>query len=850
MAIATGGAKAKATQKGRTLAAVIQGVDFDKLLLTSFTGTEGLSRLFRFDLDFFSQADHIDPEDVVGKKTVVSLMEKGKAVRHFIGSINRFSWTGKDEDFQHYHAEMVPWLWQLSLTSDCRIFQRLSVPEIVETVFKDYGFSASEHYQFKLTGDYTKVDYCVQYRETAFNFISRLLEQEGIFYYFRHEVVKGGGGGDPGNLKNLLVLQDSNVKIPGDLSPSYTPNTGMGEYEEDAVTHWHETMSLRPTRYTYRDYHFERSEANLEVTEKGDCKVPAQQGKTKAPGQGDFEMYDYPGEYAQRFDKPGSDIGDALDEGQKFVEVRMQEEAATHSVAGGTSNCRAFNPGFAFTLVANPSQEDDIPYLLTSVHHVASVAHSYRSDGMLDPLYQNTFTCIPFDVPFRPARTTPKPFIHGVQNAVVVGAADKEIDVDKWGRVKVQFPWDRLGKKNEESSCWVRVAQTWAGKRWGMFFWPRIGQEVLVAFQEGDPEEPIIVGSAYNDAQPVPYLGEGFDQKHPHEPNISGIKTNTTLDGKGFNELRFNDTKEKEQVFIHGQRDMDVRVRHDSRERVIHDRHLIVGWEKDGDKGGDQREMVYQDKHLHVHREQIEHIAGNVQQLVGHGNAKYDDGRKGGNVYIIIENDKNQRVEGNYLAHVLKNLAQQVDGNVAVIIGGDVTTLTKGNSHHEIKGERREKIGNGQSLTVVGDQLAKITGNNHLHVTADQNEKVEGTQSLDVGQNLQEKVGMNHALDAGQEVHIKGGMKVIIEAGMQLSLKGPGGFINIGPSGVDIQGILVNINSGGSAGSGSDCSPTAPQDPQPPNDASKSAPPDPLKAQPLVPEKADNSVSGSKSAPE
>ena len=301
-----------------------------------------------------------------------------------------------------------------------------------------------------------------------------------------------------------------------------------------------------------------------------------------------------------------------------------------------------------------------------------------------------------------------------------------------------------------------------------------------------------------------PYLGNGLDSKHTNDNKLCGVKSNTTPGGVGFNEWRFDDTKGKEQIFIHGERDMDVLVKHDNRERIIHDRHLIVGWEKDGQKGGDQREMIYQDKHLGIKRDHVEKIEGNMQLTVGKGDAK-----SGGNVDIVIEKDKKELIEKN--------------------------------SHLHVKETRKEKIDKSQDITVGGDQAETIGGKYHLHVKADRNEKVDGAQSLTVGTNQQEKVGQKHALDAGQEIHLKAGMKVVIEAGVQLSLKGPGGFVDIGPAGVTIQGIMVMINSGGSAGSGSGSSPTAPVDAAAPTDAQE--------AKPTKPDVADDSKSGVKSAP-
>jgi type VI secretion system secreted protein VgrG len=404
-------------------------------------------------------------------------------------------------------------------------------------------------------------------------------------------------------------------------------------------------------------------------------------------------------------------------------------------------------------------------YVLVAVTHNASLGDAYRSGrGNAGLTYSNSFTCIPIKLPYRPARATPVPFIAGVQNALVTGPSGKEIFIDKYGRVKVQFYWDREGKNDENSSCWIRVAQSFAGKRWGASFWPRLGQEVLVAFVEGDPDQPVIVGSVYNAEQMAPYEGDGLDSKHKNDPNVSGVKSNTTLGGVGFNEIRFDDTKGKEQVFMHAERNFEVTTKNDSLARTYGNRHQIVGYEKDGKKGGDQREMVYQDKHVKIHRNQVEQIGDSMQLLVG----GVDSGQ--GNQDIVIKGIKKESIA--------KDCSLKVSGS------------------------RKESIGGGQSLNVGGDQ--------------------------------QEKIGKKHAVDAGQEIHLKGGMKVIIEAGVQLSLKGPGGFVDIGPSGVTIQGIMVLINSGGSAGSGSGSSPAGPDSPK--------------EANPTEPTVADDSSSGQKSA--
>ncbi|HEU5118337.1 MAG TPA: type VI secretion system tip protein TssI/VgrG, partial [Isosphaeraceae bacterium] len=236
----------------------------------------------------------------------------------------------------------------------------------------------------------------------------------------------------------------------------------------------------------------------------------------------------------------------------------------------------------------------------------------------------------------------PKPLVQGTQTAVVVGPKGEELYTDKYGRVKVQFHWDREGKNDEKSSCWVRVAQPIAGRRWGGSFWPRIGQEVVVDHLEGDPDQPIIIGTVYNADQMPPYLGQGPDSKHKDDNLISGLKSNTSKGGSGFNEFRFYDLKDKQQIFIHAERDYDLRVKNDTKERIYGNHHHVVGWEKDGKDGGDLRERFYQDRHTHVHRNRIEHVEGNIQQLVGKGKAP-----NGGNQEIVLEKSRHEKIGEN-----------------------------------------------------------------------------------------------------------------------------------------------------------------------------------------------------------
>ena len=744
----------------------------DALLVETLEGTEGVSRLFRFQLVLASEKASIPLNALVGQNVTVAFeLTGGKAFRYLNGFVSRFAQGDVDTRVAHYYAEVVPWLWFLTRTADCRIFQRKNVPDILQQIFKDLGFT---DFKLRLQGTFEPREYCVQYRETDFNFVSRLMEEEGIFYFFEHADGK----------HTLVLANDPGVHqpCPNQAQARYDYLSG-GKQDVDVVTRWHIEQELQPGKTTLRDYYFETPSNNLQVSTPTGFSVN---------GNGKYEIYDYPGYFAKRFD--GDDkAGKVRPDGERTSKLGQQGEDAFHKVVTGAGSCRAFVPGYSFTLTEHRRPELNGPYVLTQVSHSATNNLGYGEGAT----YDNTFTCIPLAVPFRPARTTPKPVVHGAQTAVVVGLKGQEIDTDKYGRVKVQFHWDREGKNDQDSSCWIRVGTPWAGKGWGLIHIPRIGQEVIVHFLEGDPDQPLIIGSVYNAEQMPAY-------PLPDEKTKSYLKSNTSPGGVGFNEIRLEDKKGKEQIFLHAERNLDTRVKNDSMERVIANRHLIVGYEKDGNKGGDQNEKVYQDKNLHILRNQVEQIEGNLQLTVGKGQAD-----NGGNVDILIEKNKTETVEKSSHLHVKEAAYEKVDKNVAVTVGGDHVESVGGKYDLSVTGARSEKVGADQSLTVAGSQ--------------------------------QEKVGQKHAVEAGQEIHLKAGMKVILEAGAQLTLKGPGGFVDIGPSGVTIQGTMVLINSGGSAGSGSGSSPTSPGTPEAPQDAQQATPADPAVA--------DDSKTGHKSAP-
>jgi len=578
--------------------------------------------------------------------------------RYFNGLVSSFAQRRRIGRLARYEANVVPWLWLLTRTSDCRIFQDQKVPDIIKAIFGDHGLT---DFDDRLTRTYRQWEYCVQYRETDFNFVSRLMEQEGIYYFFDHE-----------NGKHKLVLCDSasaHQTYPGYEEISYRPPE-QAKTDIEHIHDWTIEKRVEPGSFTLNDFDFKNPKKALLT----------QSQITRQHLAADFAMYDYPGEYTE--------FGD----GEHYARLRIEELHAQHEVGRGAADARGIAAGRTFTLIDYPRQDQCREYLVTS-SSVTGQADEYDSKGNPSgrgPLCLCSFATIPASDPYRTTRITPKPVIEGPQTAIVCGKAGEEIFTDKYGRVKVKFHWDRRSKADETSSCWIRVSQPWAGKKWGAMFIPRIGQEVIVEFLEGDPDRPIITGRVYNGDEMPPYT-------LPANKTRSTIKSNSSKGGAGYNEIRYEDLKGKEQIYIHAEKNEDVRVENVSKEWIGNERHLIVA---------------------------------------------------------------------------------------------------KGASG------------------ATGDQLEKVEGDKHLTVLGDQNEKVSGTISTEAQMDRQVKVGMKDALEAGIEIHQKAGINFVIEAGTSITLKAGGGFIVIGPAGVTIQGTPVLINSGGSAGSGSGCSPDAPKEPQ------------------------------------
>lgn len=594
--------------------------------LIGLDGIEGISQLYHYQLHLVADpAKPVDFAQFLGKPVSIQIPLPGGGTRTVNGILSRLTQGRIDRTHAHYQAEVVPRLWLLTRRAQSRIFQEFDATGIIANVLD--SVPGGYLYGGPDLGNYPVRPYCVQYRETDFNFLSRILEEEGIYYYFRQDADT-----------EQLVLSDAPLRhpdLPQFATAKLDPVRG-GNRPDDRVTDWRKTQEVRSGEYTLWDHTFELPGSHLEASKNPQPKVQAGSATHRfdTPFGKELEIYDYPGDYAQRFDavnRGGGDqpgvLGKVFQDNERTATIRMQQEAVPGLVIQGASTCRQFQPGYAFTLevpdaAGNAVWKADGKYLLTAVQHRATQSID-RSGGLHGFEYHNQFSCIPVDLPFRPVQRTPKPTIHGTQTAVVVGSGveGEEIFTDKFGRVKVRFYWDRRDPKDHPDSCWIRVAQLWAGKRWGASFWPRIGQEVVVAFDEGDPDKPIIIGSVYNAEQMPPYLGDGLDARHKNDNKVSGIKSNTTPGGKGYNELRFDDTRGKEQVYLHAQRNLDVRVGGSSMTSVGGSVHSTNGGvDSKGNKYGDYRQLVNKDLHLRVKGDSFVMTEGEENHLVT-GNA-------------------------------------------------------------------------------------------------------------------------------------------------------------------------------------------------------------------------------------
>ena len=712
----------------------------DELLILKMEGSEELSRLYEFTIDLLSDNEAVAHYDLLGKKMTVEMDMVNTTKRYFDGYVSQFTQVGHLAYFAHYRVTLRPWLWLMTQTSDCRIFQNKTVPDIIKEVFRDNGFTDFEE---RLSGSYREWEYCVQYRETDFNFVSRLMEQEGIYFFFKHTAGK-----------HTLILCDdyaSHNPLEAYAEIPYVPPTESGASRwRDYIHGWKFRRSIRPGNYAHTDYDFKKPKSDL----SSNSLLPREHPFS------DYEIYDYPGEY----EAPG--------DGERYAKHRIEELQTDHEVLEGEANARGLTTGGLFTLTEHPRGDQNQEYLVTGANYsLQSDAFESVPEIAQGPLFSCEFRCMPSKMSFRPARIIPKPLVQGPQTAVVVGQAGEEIDTDEYGRVKLQFHWDRYGNEDENSSCWVRVAQVWAGKNWGAMHIPRIGQEVIVDFLEGDPDRPIVTGRVYNADQMPPY-------ELPANKTQSGIKSRSTKGGNSnnFNEIRFEDKKGSEELYIHAEKNHTNITESSRSERVGYNRSLTVGHDKS--------EQVNNDKTITVTKNHTETIGLDMSQTVGV--------------------NKSESVGSNKSETVGINSTETVGAVKMLTIGGLYQVSVGGAMNETVAGAKAEEVGGVKLETVAGDRKSVVGGDNGSEVGGDLSEEVEGEKKSLVKGKYTIDTQDEYQLEAASKIELKTGASSIsmdpsgkIEvSGTDVTFKTAAGKVHIDAGGIiTIKGTMVKINT-------------------------------------------------------
>ena len=724
----------------------------DVLLFHGMHAREEMSRVSEYQLDLLSTRGDINLDDILGKNVTVKLALPDDTTRYFNGYVTRFSQGGLLGRYYRYTALVRPWLWFLSRTADCRIFQDMTVPDIVKAVFSDHE---TADFKLELTGTYRKWTYCVQYRETDLNFVSRLLEHEGIYYYVKHT-----------DGHNTLVLTDSysgHEACPGAKNIDFISPEKLARPDIEHISSWNFAREVQPGVYVHDDYDLERPSVELRT----------QKAVTRTYAPSNYEVFDYPGHYLQKAD------------GDQYAGVRIDEFGAQFEVAHAATNVRGLSVGYLFSLQKFPRGDQNREHLVVGGAYDLEFSDYEALPDRGGASYRCSFVAMSSKQQFRPRRVTPKPFVQGPQTAVVVGPAGEEIYTDKYGRVKVQFHWDRLGKKDQNSSCWIRVSHPWAGKAWGAVATPRIGQEVIVDFLEGDPDQPIITGRVYNAEQMPPY-------DLPANKTQSGVKSRSSLGGSpaNFNEIRFEDKKGSEQLFIHAEKNQDIEVENDESHWVGHDRKKTIDHDETTHVKHDRTETVDNNEKITIGVNRTENVGAEETITIG------------GNRTITVNKSETATVALQRTHSVGINETISVGAAQQVTVGAAQAITVGANQTTQVGGSQSTSVGKDQSNTIGSNQTTGVGKNLSTTVGADESRKVSGGRTTDVGKDDATKVAKNWVVDAGDSVTIKtGDASITMKKDGTIQIKGKditingSGKINIkASSDVVVKGSKVGIN--------------------------------------------------------
>ncbi|QYK42389.1 MAG: type VI secretion system tip protein VgrG [Paracoccaceae bacterium] len=613
-----------------------------KMFIKSARVVEALSTVTETTIDFMSPDQKVDLGQVVGR-TIKVMVQKGEeggdAWREFVGTCIEAQYMGLHEGFGFYSLEVRPWIWFLTRSSGCRIFQNQSATDIIKKIFSDRGFS---DYTVSVNRSLEPRIYTVQYNETDYDFISRLMEEEGIYFF---STVKNG-------VDHLMIVDDIGAHQPVQDFPTIEFATREQEYRRttDHIFEWRGSENVTSGKVTLRDYNFEKPKADMTTVKS----TPKGSHSHK-----NYELYGYSGHYRET----------AL--GDEYARIRMQAEAVKFQVRNAIGNVRTLATGATFKLDKHKRDAENQDYLITGAVHMLQIEVQMEDEtqqvkelpGTIEfdeknkDSYRCTFQTIPKNVPYRAPFKTEWPKIPGILLAKVTGPGGEEIYTDKYGRIKVQFPWDREGKNDENTTCWVRVVTPWSGKNWGMIHIPRIGQEVVIQFEDGDPDRPICTGMLYNADTMPPY-------ELPANMTMQGIKTNSSKGGGGFNELVFEDKKDEEYVRLQSEKDYFEIIKNNAT--------ITIGLEKQDD--GDITTTI--------HRNRTETIkTGDLTLTVEQGNEKRD-----------IKTDRTEKVGQHATQEVGGNKTMKVTGNYEGSTGGNSSATVSGNSEESVTGTFKSTV--------------------------------------------------------------------------------------------------------------------------------------------------------------
>lgn len=614
----------------------------DVLVLSRFEAFEGLSELFEYRIDAVSEKENLDFSTAIGGKCCIKY-KSYNSERYFHGRLVEAQWVGVRDHLFAYRLVLRPWLWLLSHRTNCLIFENMNAPDIIKKVFKDAGFTDVRD---GLQHSYPVMEYCVQYRETDFAFVSRLMEQYGIYHCFEHS-----------RDKHTLVLADATLShktVEGGGTIPFLPVVERHRWDREHIYQWTKERRFRAGKVTVKDYDFLQPSAEL-LSER-------QASEAYGPK---LEIYDYPGKYPRK--EP--EAKKKRDDGDHFAKVRLEAEQALDHRRHCAGDAPVLYPGGLFTFADHPTGAENGRHLVVRASH-SFVTEHYRSGGNedLSEIYYGNYELLRCERPFRAPLVTPKPLIHGPQTAKVIGLKGEEIDVDKHGRIKVRFHWDRKGKDDKQARR-VRVAQVWSGKNWGGQIIPRIGQEVVVEFLDGDPDRPLVVGTVYNEEYQYPY-------KLPDKKTQSGLKSESTKQGQGrFNEFYFEDEKKKEKVSLRAEKHYDKKVRDSEKTRI--------GEDFTGDRGTSSR-----DTKLEKGDDKLEVAKGNQYIDV----AKYIEIKAGDHLLIKVG---------------MSEIEMKKDGTIRIsgkdiTVTGSATVKIKSSAKTELKSSGQTEVEGSAVLTLKG----------------------------------------------------------------------------------------------------------------------------------------------------